>query len=271
MTTSTTEPPRSSSRLRVLLQPTIIRLYKTAGIAALAAILVGLILFLTVNIFYFFNDSWVRPMILSPQHEKVVAAVSAEADAQLAHSRLDSERLEAIDELAQLERAITVAEKFEADAASVGDGPIKDANQALVRRELDRSALERAAATDRKAALQRRLTDLETRIADQDKILVSLHDSPYLKAAQGRVTIAFVPYDNLEKVRPGTSLYGCEWGLVRCSYVGKIVSILDGEVTDNHPHDGTPVRGVLAEIELSNPKAAEWGVLFAEHKPFYVF
>ena len=271
MTTSTTQPPRSSSRVRQALQPTIIKLYKAAGIAALGAILVGLILFLTVNIFYFFDDSWVRPQILSPQHEKVVAAVTAQADAKLARSRLESERLEALDELVQIDREIAAAEKFEADAAGVATGPLKDASQALARRELDRAILERAAANDRKEALGRHIKDLETRIADQDAILSRLQDSPYLKAADGRVTVAFVPYENLEKVRPGVSLYGCEWGLVRCSYVGKVVSILDGEVTDAHPHDGTPKRGVLAEIELSNPKAAEWGVLFAGHKPFYLF
>jgi hypothetical protein len=268
-TTSTTKPP--ASRGRLFLQPTIIRLYKGAGIAALGAILIGLILFLTVNTFYFFNDSWVRPMILSPQHEKVVAAVTAEADAKLAKSRLDGERQEAAAELVQIDRAVAAGLKFEADVGAVGAGPIKDANAGLLRRELDRSALERAAAGDRKEALTRRIADLDTRVAEQDALLERLRASPYLKAAAGRVVIAFVPYENLEKVHPGVSLYGCQWGLVRCEYVGKVTSILDGEVNDTHPHDGSPKRGVLAEVELSNPKAAEWGVLFAGHKPFYLF
>jgi hypothetical protein len=270
MTTTTTTKPRAS-RGRLFLQPTIIRLYKGAGIAALGAILIGLILFLTVNTFYFFNDSWVRPMILSPQHEKVVAAVSAEADAELDRSRLDGERQEAAAELVQLDREIAANLAFEADTAGIAGGPIKDANGALVRRELDRSALERAAAVDRKEALARRIKDLDIRVSEQETLLERLRASPYLKAAKGRVVIAFVPYENLEKVHPGTALYGCEWGLVRCSNVGKVVSILDGEVNDTHPHDGSPKRGVLAEVQLSNAKAAEWGVLFAGHKPFYLF
>jgi hypothetical protein len=268
MTTTTTTKP---SRLRLMVQPTIIRLYKGAGIVALGAILIGLIVFLTVNVFYFFNESWVRPMILSPHHEKVVAAVTAEANAQLARSRLENDLRDTQGELAQLDRQIASAEQFAADATAVATGPIKDASQALVRRELDKSALERAGAVDRKAALGHRLEDLETRLKEQDGILESLHGSPYLKAATGRVVVAFVPYENLDRIRPGVSLYGCEWGLVRCSYVGKVTAILDGEVNDTHPHDGSPKRGVLAEIELSNPRAAEWGVLFAGHRPFWIF
>lgn len=266
---ATTKPPRPS-KTRLLLQPTIIRVYKAAGIAALGAILLGLILFLTVNVFYFFDNSWVRPQILSPNHEKVVAAVSAEADAQLQKSQLETTRLEAVANLAQHDRTIEAAEKFEADAADIAGRRITDAQSAMLRRELDQVRLERLAAADRRAGLERRIQDLETRIAEQDEIIARLRSSPYLKAADGRVVVAFVPYDNLETVETGVALYGCRWGLVRCENVGRVGRILDGEVQDFHPHDNTPMRGVLAEIELTNPRAAEWGVLFADSKPFWI-
>ncbi|MCB9564568.1 MAG: hypothetical protein H6708_29640 [Kofleriaceae bacterium] len=263
--------PSRPTRPRILLQPAIIRVYKVLGIAALAAILVGLIVFLTVNVFYFFNDSWVRPQILSPQHEKVIAAVADEAEAKIQRSQLDSERDAAQAEVAALDREITSAEKFEADAAEVATGPIKTAEDALARRAYDQSVSDRLAAVDRKAALTERISTLDTRIAEQDELIARMRRSPFLAAAEGTVVVAFVPYDNLDRVRPGVSLYGCKWGLVRCSEVGKVLTLLPGEVSDFHPHDRTPERGVYAEIELHDPHDAELGVLFAGRRPFWVF
>jgi hypothetical protein len=267
---ATAKPPRPS-RMRLLLQPAIIRVYKGAGIIALGAILLGLVAFVVVNVFYFFDESWVRPQILSPNHEKVIAAVSAEADAQLQRSELDSARLETEAELTQHERLIATAAAFETDVGELAALPPTDPQSALLRREVDRVRLERQAATDRLAGLQRRIKDLDTRIAEQDEIIARLRSSPYLKAAEGRVVVAFAPYDNLETVRPGAALYGCAWGLVRCSRVGQVGRILDGEVQDSHPHDNKPMRGVLVEIDLTNPRAAESGVLFADDKPFWLF
>ncbi len=60
---------RKTPRFWVAVQPSIIRLYKVAGLVALTAILVGLLGFLIVNIFYFFDNSWVRPVVLSPTHQ----------------------------------------------------------------------------------------------------------------------------------------------------------------------------------------------------------
>ena len=65
------------------IQPSIIRLYKVAGLVALTAILIGLIGFLLVNVFYFFDHTWVRPVVLAPTHQRVVEASTQLADARL--------------------------------------------------------------------------------------------------------------------------------------------------------------------------------------------
>jgi len=65
---------RKTPKFWLAVQPTIIRLYKAAGLVALTAILIGLLGFLIVNIFYFFDHTWVRPVVLSPTHQKVVEA-----------------------------------------------------------------------------------------------------------------------------------------------------------------------------------------------------
>ncbi|HEY1546435.1 MAG TPA: hypothetical protein VGG28_01375, partial [Kofleriaceae bacterium] len=61
-----------------------------AGLFALIAILIGLLGFLVVNVFYFFDHSWVRPVVLSPTHQKVVEASTLLEDARLRASQLDT-------------------------------------------------------------------------------------------------------------------------------------------------------------------------------------
>ncbi len=56
---------RKTPRFWIAVQPSIIRLYKVAGLFALGAILVGLLGFLAVNIFYYFDHTWVRPVVLT--------------------------------------------------------------------------------------------------------------------------------------------------------------------------------------------------------------
>ena len=98
-----------------------------------------------------------------------------------------------------------------------------------------------------------------------------LEQSPYLRAINHNIVLAFVPYQNLKNVKLGTKLFGCSWGLVMCSRVGKVTATIDGEVQDIHPHDETIQRGVMVEIELTTPSAEGNSVLFAGGKPLWLF
>lgn len=255
-------------RFWVAVQPTIIRLYKLAGLVALTAILVGLVAFLVVNVFYFFDHSWVRPVVLSPTHQKVVEASTALADAKLHASQLETEKLELEAQLAELDRSAQLSARFLADTAALAEAA-KTPEQALLRRELDRARLEQANVAPRKAALSQRLESLGLRLKDEDQIVQRLASSPYLRAVEKKVVIAFVPYPNLKNVHPGTKLYGCAWGLVFCSRVGAVKAMIEGEVQDTHPHDESIQRGVMVEIELTNPSSAGEAVLFAGSKPLW--
>src|SRR5688572_20550561 len=146
---------RKTPRFWVAVQPSIIRLYKVAGLIALTAILVGLVGFLVVNIFYFFDNSWVRPVVLSPTHQKVVEASGQLADARLRASQLDTEKLEIEAELAEVDRTVAVNDKFLVDVATLADAPVKAAtsDQLLVRREIDRAKLDKDRAVGRKKPL----------------------------------------------------------------------------------------------------------------------
>jgi len=261
---------RKTPKFWVAVQPSIIRLYKAAGLVALTAILVGLLGFLVVNIFYFFDSSWVRPVVLSPTHPKVVEASNQLADSKLRASQLDTERMEIQAQLSEIDRAVAVDDKFLGEIGTALDTP-KTPEQWLVRREVDRARLDKENELGRRAPLESRLQSLGLRIKDQEQVVHRLEASPYLRAVNGKVVLAFVPYQNLKHIKVGTKLYGCSWGLVMCSRVGKVKATIDGEVQDIHPHDQSVQRGIMVEIELSTPSAEGNSVLFAGGKPLWLF
>jgi hypothetical protein len=256
--------------MRPIVQPMIIRMYKVVGIAALGTILIGLIAFMTVNVFYFFDKTWVRPVILTRGHERVLEANKALTAAQLERGRLDAEIKEVVNEGVRLDRVIKTEEAFEADYGSAALQAPHDASGVILRRERDKAGLERQDAFDRKSSLEARIRELKGHLAEQDALIAQLRDSPYIQARDGRVTVAFVPYRNLENVHPGATLYGCEWSLIRCTQVGKVNELIEGEVTESHPHDGSVQRGLMVEIELTSPRAAELPVLFVGARPFWL-
>jgi hypothetical protein len=253
----------------IAIQPTIVRLYKVAGLVALTAILVGLIGFLVVNIFYFFDKSWVRPVVLSPTHQKVVEASTQLADAKLRAAELTSEKVDIQEQLAGLDRTIKADEAFIAEVGTTADAP-KTPELWLVHREVEKAKLDKENASGKRAPLTQRLESIALRIEDQDKVVRRLSQSPYLKAIDSRVILAFVPYQNLRNVQLGTKLYACRWGLIACRKAGKVTALLDGEVTDIHPHDESVQRGVMVEIDVTTSAASD-KVLFAGGKPLWLF
>src|SRR4051812_54749 len=164
--------PRSSRapRLWIALQPSIVRVYKLAGLVALTAILVGLVGFLIVNIFYFFDHSWIRPVVLSPTHQRVVEASTQLADAKLRSAQVTTERLEVEGQLAELERVIAADDKFIAEVGSVVDSP-KTPDQWLVRREVEKAKLEKENMTGKRLPLGQRIESLKLRIKDQEAVV----------------------------------------------------------------------------------------------------
>jgi hypothetical protein len=256
-------------RFWLALQPSLVRVYKVAGLIALTAILIGLLSFLVVNIFYFFDHSWVRPTILTSNHPKVIEASQQLGDAEVRLATLESDKVDVEHQLAQANEIIASNQKFLADFAKENTEAPKTADQWILRRETDRARLEIKDAEGKRVPLQQRVNGLKLRIQDQQRLVDQLKQSPYLKGRNERVVLAFVPNSN-NHVKVGTKLYGCSWGLVACSNVGKVTAILEGEVTGTHPHDDSIQRGVMVEIDVT-PGAATDSVLFAGSKPLWLF
>ena len=259
----------SRPRFWIALQPGIVRIYKVAGLVALTAILVGLVGFLVVNIYYFFDHTWVRPTKLTPTHQKVIEASSALADGRLRASQLATEKIEIEEQLNEIDRTIKADDKFIAEVGTSVDAP-RTPEQWVLRRELERAKLEEENMAGKRAPLNQRIESLKLRIVDQDGLVNRLAASPYLKAIDGKVVLAFVPNQNLKNLAIGTPLYGCHWGLVWCNKVGTVKSVLDGEVEGLHPHDESIQRGQMIEIDVSSWGANET-VLFAGGKPLVFF
>ena len=264
-----TRPSTNRPKFWTALQPSIVRVYKVAGLVALTAILVGLIGFLVVNVFYFFDHTWVRPVVLSPTHQKVVEASTQLADAKLRASQIETEKVEIDAELAKIEREVAADNAFLAEIGTTADKPTTN-DAWMLHREVEKAKLDKENALGRKVPLDQRLESLKLRKADQAALVKRLEASPYLKAVDNKVVLAFVPYQNLRNVKIGTKLYGCAWGLVACSNVGKVTGVLEGEVDNVHPHDESIQRGVMVEIDVSTSAAGE-RVLFAGGKPLFLF
>jgi hypothetical protein len=261
------QPRTSRPRFWIALQPSIVRVYKAAGLVALTAILVGLIGFLVVNIFYFFDHTWVRPVVLSPNHQRVIEASNQLADAKNRGSRLTGELATLEASLAANERSIADDDRFLTEIGSAADAP-KTPDQWLVRREVEKTRLDKDNKVGERVPLAQQIEQQKRLMKDQDAVVNRLAQSPYLKAIENKVTLAFVANQNLRNVKLGTPLYGCIWGLVWCHKVGTVKAVLDGEVQDIHPHDESIQRGLMLEVDVTEWGASE-AVLFAGSKPLW--
>jgi hypothetical protein len=244
-----------------------VRIYKVAGLVALTAILVGLVGFLIINIFYFFDHTWVRPVVLSPTHQRVVEASNQLADAKARASQLAGKLAELEERTAANERAIALDDKILGKIAARFDDP-KTASDWSMRIQLDDKQLDKENKIGERRTLRGQIEDTKRLITAQDAVVNRLAQSPYLKAIESKVTLAFVSNQNLRNVRIGGPLYGCVWGLVWCRKVGTVKAVLEGEVQDIHPHDESVQRGLMVEVDVSDWGASET-VLFAGSKPLW--
>jgi len=108
---------------------------------------------------------------------------------------------------------------------------------------------------------------LRASLARQDKIVANLQGSAYLRALTDNTTVALVPQENLDHVKPGTALYACRLEMFWCHNVGRVSGVLPGEIQFRHPNRDTQVRGRMIEMQLDDLAAARADVLFADGKP----
>ena len=126
--------------------------------------------------------------------------------------------------------------------------------------DVRKAEVELAKAHDNRGVLRRTLDRY-------DSMVKTIGDSPYIRAVAGKDNIAFVPYDNADRVKAGTPLYGCAIGPLFCHKVGTVVALLGGEMLYKHPLHNTQLRGQPVQIQLTDVSDAERKVLFVGGRP----
>ncbi len=140
----------------------------------------------------------------------------------------------------------------------------------LKERDYERSLLETAQLRRERADSLEAIRLLEASIERHDRLLGEIADSPYRRALDDRVVLAFVPYENLANMRQGEELYGCSLGLLWCRRVGAVRGVVDGEVSAKHPLSNELLRGLMIEIDLEDPSWAREKALYAGRAPLLI-
>ncbi len=367
-------PAQSSGRplLAYLAAKLLVPLYRFISVIILSAILLGLASYIFLTIFYFLNQGWMEPRIISPTDAQVLQLNGQLAQGTLVREQLATERLELLvklrdarrkwsdtsefqnelrktakqvvnDNLHKLSKVQEVDRSFQLEApqildsdksfaasaladaeklykahliseeewinrktqlAQIGASALSlrrssaelDGEQNILRREidsystlldtrstqlglnsevlqakrqLDSSLLDGANAKDLAEAMSQEMAMIDGAITRQDRLLLSIQNFPYLRAAEQKLTVAFVPYTNVGQTHPGTPVYGCSLGIIFCQPVGQVAEVLEGEVVDKHPFFNKELRGLFVRVEFQNSKWDRNQVLFLGRAPLW--
>ncbi|MDB5219512.1 MAG: hypothetical protein JWO86_7439 [Myxococcaceae bacterium] len=135
-------------------------------------------------------------------------------------------------------------------------------------REFEISVLAQKRAKEEGDSIKEAISAADATLKRYDALLSSIKESPYLKAADHHLTIAFVPYMNLANAKEGTPVYACKGNIVWCRRVGHVGARLEGEVTGTHPVQKIDLRGQMVRLELDDMHTAEDPVMHLGRAPF---
>jgi hypothetical protein len=189
---------------------------------------------------------------------------------QMAQSELASGQTEL--ELDERERRL----ELEIDAFEGAARPLAKREEPITYHELtlhregEVSQNQALGARDDVEALEHSLEELDQALVRYDEILAALEEAPMLRATQAGLALAFVPYDNQERVVQGAPVYACRLGVLFCRRVGRVETYWEGEVKQPHPIYGREQRGQLAELVLDDAKFAKYDVLHVNRAPFFL-
>lgn len=189
--------------------------------------------------------------------------------AQIGHSNLllAEKEVDLQTRIGELRRHIRAIDELRSAGTSGNPGSSVDVLR--LQKELSDSELEYARAKEMVAVLEEKLRNIDGSIERYDHLLAAIKSSPYLKAIEGNLTVAFVPYGNIDAVAPGTAIYGCHLGLLWCDQIGSVARVLDGEVNRKHPIRNVILRGAMVEVELQDPRWAQEDLLHLGRAPFF--
>lgn len=192
--------------------------------------------------------------------------------AQMAQANLSLEtaRAELETRLSALDRELRGLDAVAVLADGKAAPPAASTRTLDLEQQLARSQVAMARAEAMRDGIRRSVEDADVAVARFDDLIEAIDASPWMRAARGEVTFAFVPYANLAAAERGAPLFACAVGFLGCTRVGRLGAILAGEATRRHPVQNRELRGVLAEIELDDPARAREDVLHLGRKPLFL-
>lgn len=162
----------------------------------------------------------------------------------------------------QAQQAATSAQTFNGGSTSVA--AISAVKQAVeLKTILAQLQIQAVTAESSADALQRS-------IAGAERVLEVAKSSPYYRALREEVTVAFVPYDNLDDVKVGDKVYDCYLQVILCRHVGSVKTLYEAEEHAKHPLFKTDLRGKLVELQLTDPSSSKSQVVFIGGKPLFL-
>lgn len=187
--------------------------------------------------------------------------------AQLAQAQLSSRQGHFELEERARRLALDIAAYESATRELAGDDEPVNYDGLALQREHETSRAQTLGAEDDVEVLERGLEEMTRAVARYDEIVEALQASPLLRATEGKLAVAFIPYDNEDRVVEGAPVYACRLAIIFCTRVGRVQAYWDGEVKQSHPVYGRELRGQLAELVLDDPVFAKHRVLHVNRAP----
>lgn len=111
---------------------------------------------------------------------------------------------------------------------------------------------------------------LKSSIAENERVLTVAQSSPYYRALREPISVAFMPYTNLDNAKVSEKVYDCYLQVIACHEVGVVKTLYDAEEYARHPLFKTDMRGKLVEIKFTNPDNGKSQVVFIGGKPLFL-
>jgi len=96
---------------------------------------------------------------------------------------------------------------------------------------------------------------LREKLSTMEELEAQIAGRPLFRAIERSLDLAFVPYTQMDDIRPGDTVHDCVWGLFLCRGVGTVAELVPGEVILPDPW-GNPARGQYAVLDLKDRDAA---------------
>jgi hypothetical protein len=199
--------------------------------------------------------------------DTMTARRQALADMAQTQLSLREKQLELSAKMSNLSRSLTAFQELSGSFSFVPNDKALSYEALKVAHEYHESVLAARSAEDEVTASKEAFMAFDKTTAHYDQLLKTLESAPLVRAATQKLTLAFIPYENLKGVQTGTVVYACDFQVLWCRRAGQVRSVLEGEVFSKHVLFGWDARGQYVEIDVEDQQAMKLPVLHLNRPP----